>query len=379
MPNRIEKLKVLALEGPPYNRGLVHGKTLKEQIHEAVRLWKNELAQEYSMEADSFIRHFVQQTDYAPAMKKWAPGLLEEIEGIAGGSGLDFDTVFVFQLADEYWVNGEDITRNKCSSLGFSKDGELPAYVAQNMDLECFRDGFQVVLHIRHSDLDLESFVLSQAGFIGFNGMNDKAVGICCNTLSQLSHCRDGLPVACIIRGVLQRQTEDDAVAFLRCVKHASGQNYVIGGPGKVYDFECSANTITPYRPEAGGNAVWHTNHPLVNEDYDAKYRALLKEKEKLVEDQEDTWVRLESLEKRLTKRSVVRGVNLIKTTLAARDAAKHPVCRRVTKKDWFTFASTIMMLSATPEFHVAPGPPDMTPYERLSFTSHPPDSTCAT
>jgi hypothetical protein len=33
------------------------------------------------------------------------------------------------------------------------------------------------------------------------------------------------------------------------------------------------------------------------------------------------------------------------------------------------TFASTIMVLSADrPELHIAPGPPDVTPYEKLTF-----------
>ena len=38
------------------------------------------------------------------------------------------------------------------------------------------------------------------------------------------------------------------------------------------------------------------------------------------------------------------------------------------TKGAAFTFASTIMVLSDVPAFHVAPGPPDVTAYETLSF-----------
>ena len=65
--------------------------------------------------------------------------------------------------------------------------------IAQNLDMPGFYDGYQVILHIKHHDSDLESFVYTIAGVIGANGMNSHAIGICCNTLLQLDNCRDGL------------------------------------------------------------------------------------------------------------------------------------------------------------------------------------------
>src|SRR4030095_12739146 len=44
-------LRVVVLEGSPYNRGLIHGKTLKKEINELVRLWKADLGKG----ADTFI------------------------------------------------------------------------------------------------------------------------------------------------------------------------------------------------------------------------------------------------------------------------------------------------------------------------------------
>src|SRR5581483_815497 len=82
------RLPVLVLEGTAHERGLLHGKTLKKQIHELVKLWKEDLAQRFKTDANSFIRRFVKQTDYRSAMKKWTPDLLDEIKGIAEGSGI---------------------------------------------------------------------------------------------------------------------------------------------------------------------------------------------------------------------------------------------------------------------------------------------------
>jgi len=364
-PAPARKLPVLVLEGSAHERGLVHGKTLKKQIHELVTVWKNDLAERYQMNAAAFIKRFVKQTDYVVAIKKWTPDLLDEIKGIAEGAGVDFDTMVAFQLADEYWANGAALAGDHCSGLGWPKRDGLPTHIAQNMDLEGFRHGYQVLLHIKQPGSDLEAFVVSHAGLIGWNGMNNRGIGVCCNTLLQLSNCRDGLPVNCVMRGVLQQTTEAEAVRFLNRVKHASGQNYIVGGPRGVACLECSAGKVSPFKPDDKNGLVWHTNHPLANDDYNAQHRKKKTDKPAV----DNSSARLRSLETRLTRGTPVFGLDLIKSTLAARDSAEFPVCRPLkNKKDNFTFACTIMVLSDKPELHVAPGPPDETPFQRFAF-----------
>jgi isopenicillin-N N-acyltransferase like protein len=365
-PAQPRKLQVVVLEGSAHERGLVHGKTLKTQIHELIKLWKADLADRYKMTADAFIKRFVKQTDYLSAIKKWTPDLLDEIKGIAEGAGLDFDTMLVFQCMDEYWANGDALAADHCSGLGWPKRDGSTTHIAQNMDLEGFRNGYQVLLHIKHPGADLETVVVSNAGLIGWNGMNNKGIGICCNTLLQLSNCRDGLPVNCVMRGVLQQKTEEDAVKFVHQVKHASGQNYIVGGPRGVHCLECSAGKVSPFKPDEKRGLVWHTNHPLANDDYNAKYRE--KKTDKPPED--STSARLRCLETRLNQGTPVLGMDLIKTILASHDSAEFPVCRPLqNKKDNFTFACTIMVLADKPELHVAPGPPDQTPFQIFSFS----------
>ena len=40
---------------------------------------------------------------------------------------------------------------------------------------------------------------------------------------------------------------------------------FVIGGPDGIIDVECSAGKVVRY--SAGSGRVWHTNHPLANDD----------------------------------------------------------------------------------------------------------------
>jgi hypothetical protein len=362
-------LRTVTLEGTALERGLVHGKTLREPIHQLIKLWKADLAERYKMEADAFIKALLKRTEFPAAIKKWTPDLLDEVSGIAQGAGIDFDTMLVFQLIDEYWVHGPGVAGEHCSALGIAKSGDRPSYVAQTMDLEGFRSGFQAVLHIKQPKSKREALVVTHAGLIGLNGLNNHSIGICCNTLGQLAYCSDGLPVACVVRGVLERDSEKEAVDFLQAVKHASGQNYVIGGPEKVYDFECSAGKVTRFTPAGGPSVVWHTNHPLVNDDYNAGHRQALEKKE-TEKKEANTRTRLQSLEKRLGKEAPVPGLDLIKATLASKDSAEFPVCRPYKdKKENCTFAATIMVLAAKRELHVTAGPPDVQPYGTLAFS----------
>jgi hypothetical protein len=369
-PGASRKLKVVVLEGTPHNRGLTHGKAMKEEIHEAVRRWKSFLARAFKTDADGFIRRLVQRTDFVAAIKRWTPQLLEEIQGMAEGAGVDFDTMLVLQLPDECFVNGRAVAAEHCSALGFAKGVGHSSCVAQNVDLPSFTDGLQVVLHIKE-DSGSQAFILTQAGCIGLAGMNSHGLGICCNAVWQLNSCRDGLPVSCVLRGVLQQRSEADAVAFLHKVKHATGQNYVIGGPVGVYDFECSAGRVERFKPDGRDDLVWHTNHPLVNEDYTPAYRSQRANPADLAKREADTQTRMECLARRLAHGSAAHDLAFVQSVLRARDSEKYPVSRPNTGNG-LSFASVIMMLSESPVFYVYPGPPDGTPYEELSFAKRP-------
>src|SRR4051794_30330305 len=86
------KVRVLVLEGTPRQRGLTHGREMKEDIHALLKLWKKDLADSYKVDADGFIKDFVAKTKFLEPMRKWTPELVEEIRGIADGAGVPFET-----------------------------------------------------------------------------------------------------------------------------------------------------------------------------------------------------------------------------------------------------------------------------------------------
>ncbi len=366
--SNVTELKLLVLEGSPYNRGLVHGKSLKDEINEIVTIWKTDLSKASGMNADSFIEKFLSDTDFISAIKKWTPGLLEEVKGISDGSEIDFNTILAFQLMDEVWLYLGEIASESCSVIGMSKKGSSPSYIAQNMDLETFRHGFQILLHIKYEKSDLECFVFTCEGLIITNGMNNKSIGVCVNTVSQLSYSREGLPVAFVVRGILEQTTLENAVEFVKTVKHASGQNYLIGDSKNIYDFEASSTKVVEYSPAPNFQAIYHTNHPLVNDDYNTRYKKLLEKSKKYEEFYPNSSARFQSLEMRLKKVEEI-DIEVIKSALSSQDTVENPVCNPYDKSNpVFTFGCTLMVLSENPELHIAPGPPDVTPFQIFRF-----------
>lgn len=315
------------------------------------------MAVRYKMSAETFIARFLERTNFLPAIKKWTPDLLEEVRGISDGAGVAFDTILVFQMADEIWARNGDVVGDHCSSIGVNKHSGSPSFVGQTMDIPWLYQGYQTLLRIKHENSTLESYVLTAAGLIGLNGLNNSPVAINCNTLLQLKSSRDGLPVAFVVRAVLEKKTLEEATAFLRSVGHASGQNYIVGDKEKAISLECSANKIVPFAPLANAGVTYHTNHPLANDDYTPAYAASLKRPF-----YGTSGHRLASLESRLKTPSRPIDLELIKTALSSRDSEAAPVSNDL------TFACTVMVLSAKPELHVTVGRPDQNPFQVFTF-----------
>ena len=367
------EIRPLRLEGSAYQRGLIHGETLRDQIQELIGIWKADLSGVFGTDADQHIQTFLERTDFVPAIEEWTPDVLEEVRGMADGSGLSFESVLAFQFLDELWAYNEAAAGGQCTSIGLRAGGGEPACVAQTIDVETFRRGFQTVLHVKYPDSDLEAFFVTSAGLIAFNGMNNRGVGVCCNFLP-LNSRQEGLPVACMVRGVLARESAEEAGDFVRRVPHASAQNYLVGGPDGVFDLECSANQVVPYQPQGWEDTVWHANLPLANDD-------LLPGFLEPAEGQEENAfvrnnrARFQSVGRRLGQAPGGGRLELLKETLASRDSEQDPVCSVGDEGEFFagigiySLASTVMKLSGEPELHASFAPSDASSYTRLRFT----------
>jgi hypothetical protein len=359
---QLNGLKVLHLEGSPYTRGRVHGSLLKKEIHALVKRWARQVESDLEMPLDSVVIQFIKKTRYLEVIRQEAPDLLEEVRGISDGAELDFYLILGLQISEELEDMRSTVLSHRCTALG-TGSGKNPACLAQNVDLPPFLHGDPVLLHIRDRDSELEAFVYTFPGFIGLNGMNSHRVAVTCNSISMLNYDTHGLPVSFIVRRILQAECRDEVVDWVKSVNHATPQTYTIGGPEGPVCLECSANQIRRFTPFEDRNLVWHTNHPLVNRDFNERFIALLSQYGKTVDDPYYC-PRFDFVYQKLEANGFNVSPELIKSILASRE----PELQRVYND--LTYGCEVMVLSDTPEFHIAPGQMEQVYFTIFRFDS---------
>ena len=359
VPGQAEKLRILDLEGTPYEMGKTHGRALQPEIRELVKRWTADLEKTYRVPIGAFIRNLLKKTDFKPAIARWTPDLLEEVRGIADGAGVDFDTMYAYQLIDEIWAMDAELGVSKCTTIAAGKRNGRPAFIAQTLDIPAFYHGFQTVLRIRDRRENMETLVFTIPGVVAANGLNSRSVGVCVNAVTQLAHSPKGLPVAFVIRAILSRKTYQEAMEFLRDVQPAAPQNYVLGGPGEAASFERSAGQMSRYRPFEGAEFTYHTNHPLINDDFDPGFPETLKRQGMTLELYRSLCPRFNFLGRVLADNSATLDLDALKILFGNRASGIN---------NGGTYGCTIMVLGENPQLHISPGRPDEEPFQVLTF-----------
>lgn len=373
-------LQTVQLAGTPRERGRIHGEALRPLISRGIRRWRGGILASTELDPDDYLDRFLESCDFLPAIERWAPHLLDEVRGIGEGAGIPFRDVYAYQLMDEEWhfrrtLAGEQEGRelDHCSTIAVFGERGAPPLLAQNMDLPKIYDGTQALLHVRHHDTAVESFVFTPAGLLGTTGLNSWGVGICCNTLAQLGHTSRGLPVAFVVRHVLEHRAVVEAERFLQAVPHASGQNYMIGGPSGIVDLECSANKVVPCMYAT--TRLYHTNHPIANDDQpwrSGDVSSLAPGRGSASTDAPATVLsnseqRFSFLANALADMSERITVDRAKSILSTCEV---PISvARSSKGDGMTLGSLVMQLSSPPLLDLAAGPPAETTYSRWTFS----------
>ncbi len=347
----------IALSGAPQDRGRAQGVALRPLIQSHLAAWLGALAKGGVGEPEAYVAQMLAATDFVTAIRRHTPDLMAEVEGIAAGAEVPFELLFGLQLLDEEWAHrvrtqAADGKLEKCTSLGIvAADGQT--WIGQNMDLGSYTDGHQALLSIAAEGNRPAALVFTVAGMIGLMGVNAAGVGVCVNSLPQLPSAPRGLPVAFVLRRLLQARSLAAACDLVTGLPHATNQHYLIAAPGAVRAFEASAEGVTAYHPPQASR-VLHTNHPLAEvqgDAEDAAYRA-------------NTVARLAALGARLGGGEP--GLEEIKGALCSFDDPQHPICRLRGEGPLSAFTTGSMISALAPGrvgSWVSSGPPSVAGY----------------
>jgi len=357
------RIEATRLTGGPYQRGFAHGRRLKAQVCAHLAAWLDSLPPDGPGKGEGYARAMLRDTNFRPAISAWAPDLLEEVDGLADGAEAPRELIFALQLLDEEWAyrarrQAEFEPLEKCSSLAVVTE-EGATWIGQNMDLGGYTDGFQVALRLERDGDKPGALMFSTAGMIGLMGVNAAGLGVCVNAIPQLPSAPEGVPVAFVVRRLLQCRDLAEASRIVLAIPHATNQHYLIAEAGAARAFEASTAGVAEYHAPDPAR-IFHTNHPLGAD----------KGRPEPESQRENTVARLASLEQRLSGGRPALAE--VQAALSACDDPRHPVCRLLSPEGGligFTTGSIISALrpgAAAVESWISAGPPSLGGYSRF-------------
>jgi len=363
-----QQLTVVKLEGGPRARGRQHGEALRQKIHELQDRWDEALQRVYGINRARYIERFYAETKFEQALKTHAPAVLEEVHAIADGANADRRALLAWQhINEEFWLALPTAPQGEaCSTIALGQRDTRPSLIGQNLDLDAYLDGYQILLNHPCDHSEGRILALSVPGMISLNGMNSHGFAVCDNALVKLRADLAGLPIFALYRILLESRTLAEAVAVIKKLPHASGLNWVIGDPASVAMYERSAGRAVKYGPDDPSQPIYHTNHPIRNDDVAVvpgpQPRPI-----------RSTYLRFAALDERLRGLNGPLTVDRIKGILAGRDDRDYPVSRGGGRNEedeniGFTLACCIFELVAErPKLHIASGPPHLCEFRVFS------------
>jgi isopenicillin-N N-acyltransferase-like protein len=346
----------------PRERGRQYGEQARAQIAVSVDFYKGEFEERSGLTWDE-VR--ARAPRWLPLIEAYHPDALEEVRGLAEGSGFAFEEILALNGRSEL-RKGDPFDVDGCTSFSLTREaaGDGHVYCGQNWDWRAGTKESVVMLRVKQEPKP--TIVMQvEAGQIGRQGANSAGIGLNGNGLEALFGFKLGVPQPYIRRKVLDSTTMHDALDAVMTVQQSVCVNLVFTHrEGYCVDLE-----TTPYRhgvmePKDGllthANAFLANIPPQIEETYrpgsvDSLYRA----------------PRVESALRRArsaTSTPEVRAV--IEGALADHFSYPNSVCAHPDPRDggrWETVASCYADLT-TGDYLVAHGNPCEHGYEPLPW-----------
>ncbi len=359
-------LRKIIVSGNPLSRGRQYGEKAKSLIEKSVGKYQKAYREASGVnwkKALDFSRTFVKR------IQEYDETLLEEMKGLAKGSGRAFEEILTINLRTEILYGLKKLQAKEgctsfCALSEITREGNT--ILGQNWDYRPFAAETMFLLQV-NQDKGPDILTLVEAGQLARLGMNSAGLGICNNYIECEKDGKDmgkGIPTPFIRRRALSQETYHEVVGTIAHTPRSFSANYLVAtaeGEGDAIDIEATPETVYFLFPKEG--LIVHSNHIKgAGPGYVGALRLGLENS--IYRDR-----RLETLLRReIWKIASQEAMESLK------DHFGHPysICRHAdTKKPWYdqwqTNASVIMDLTDQVMW-VSPGPPCEYEYQRFMF-----------
>ncbi|KAK3076489.1 hypothetical protein LTS18_012871, partial [Coniosporium uncinatum] len=213
--------------GTPYEIGLKHGQEAKTPIFRCIEFYAQQFKTSAKLDWPQ-----VQHTalEFEPVIKRKWPAYLEEIRGIAEGSGRALSDILAINVRTEITFG---LFSDGCTALSWVNDHN--SFLAQNWDWMEQQKANLVMLSIQQAGKP-HIKMITEAGLIGKIGLNSSGVGVCLNAIRAKGMDPTKIPCHLGLRLVLESPSKEEAVRQLEKVGVASSCHMLIadatGGVG---------------------------------------------------------------------------------------------------------------------------------------------------
>ncbi|GAA6053569.1 hypothetical protein JCM3770_005199 [Rhodotorula araucariae] len=245
---------VISCSGSPRELGLQHGQQARTQVLGSIGAYKSIFFDLASLTWEQVLE---QAAKFEAPLRAAHPDLVEEIEGVAEGAGVDFLAVLALNVRSEISL-AEPL--DGCTSVSrVSKDGSR--YIAQNWDWKTAISPGIIILHIKPSDGTPEVKFTTEAGIIGKMGHNSAGVCLLLNAIKAKSLDRNLLPIHLLMRRLLQHTSVSDARRYIESQRgSAASAHLMLADKSDAFSLEISPNGYAIIEPDEN-TVLCHTNH----------------------------------------------------------------------------------------------------------------------
>ncbi len=362
-----QRLPRYVVSGGPRERGRSYGRQAAERIRLSVAYYKQVFAHHAGLDWQQAVER---GRDYLPSIEAYLPEAVEEMRGIAEGSGLEFGEILALNARSEImFASGKAVAvgPGECTSFTVAPDFTESGHtlIGQNWDWLSFSRETMLLLQV-HREEGPNYLTLVEAGLLAKAGVNAAGVGICTNTLvSTLDRGEPGVPYHIVLRRLFDATSMDQAAKAIFWPKRSLSANYMLAdASGLAFNAETQPGGGEAVRVETPDQGfLVHANH-FADPEF-AKVDLRVRQSPSSLFRAHMVRSHLARLGRKITLEAAMAALsderNYPCGVSAQPDPGRHPMER------YCTVASLVMDLDAG-ALYVADGAPARRPYQRLDF-----------
>lgn len=366
----------VSVDGTPYERGQAYGAAVPERVARSAEIYGRALD---GLETGTdFRRKLIDE--FAQRIEAYGAHYLQEMRGIADGSGVPFEDVVLINARTEIVSRARRLAGQAPSPIPTEpEDGCTAAVIlpnrsrngqllhGQNWDWrsECIDTG--VVLRVCRDD-GPDFLTFTEAGGLARSGLNAAGIAITANYLEcERDYRSTGVPLALIRRKVLEQSVFAEAIRTVVATPKSCANNMMLStAEGFAINFECAPDEAFPVLPR--NDMIIHANHWI-------SPAARAKLKDMGVYNMPESYYRDWRVERLLEQAGGLLDLDDMKRAFFDDFGAPFSVCRPPRPNAAGDLSATVAMIAMEPArgfMDVAPMPAVQQSFTRYALTGDP-------